>query len=526
FNGTTRTFSGTPLNGDVGTIMVKVTATDGSNTSASDEFTLTVANTNDAPTGSVIVSGTPAAGQTLTAVTSTLADVDGIGTLTHQWYSNGSMISGENASTYLLSAGDAGHRIFDQVSYTDLRLTPEHINSNVFFFAEAADNTNYTENLGDLGGTIITGSGNDSITGGAGFDSISGGAGNDTLLGGSGNDTLNGGSGNDTLNGGTGTDSLDGGSGNDSLTGGDGSDTLYGAGGDDSVDGGDGDDRIIGGDGAGNDTYNGNTGSDTVVYTSATAGIVVNLATGTATSIAGGDAAGIGNDTLIAIENIVAGDYGDQLVGNASANTITGGKGNDTITGGDGSDTVIFSGNYSDYLVSYNSGTLIYTIQDTTSGRDGTDSVTGVEHFQFLNGTRDDIIAPTASGFSPSASASGVVVDSNILITFSENVLYSGTGVVLHETSASGTAVTATVSASGLTLTIDPTGSLHEGTNYYVTFTGNAVHDLAGNAYTDYANYHFSTVDAAVAASADDRPSPGEGVVGVAGLYLLAFLFF
>src|SRR6185436_2318024 len=46
FNAATRTFSGTPLNGDVGTISVRVTATDGASASVSDTFDLTVANTN------------------------------------------------------------------------------------------------------------------------------------------------------------------------------------------------------------------------------------------------------------------------------------------------------------------------------------------------------------------------------------------------------------------------------------------------------------------------------------------------
>lgn len=49
FNAETRAFSGLPLNGDVGAIRIKVTATDGSEASASDTFTLTVLNTNDAP---------------------------------------------------------------------------------------------------------------------------------------------------------------------------------------------------------------------------------------------------------------------------------------------------------------------------------------------------------------------------------------------------------------------------------------------------------------------------------------------
>ncbi|MCA5919745.1 putative Ig domain-containing protein [Pectobacterium brasiliense] len=49
FNPATGTFSGTPGNGDVGTLVIRVTATDGSNTSVSTSFGLTVTNVNDAP---------------------------------------------------------------------------------------------------------------------------------------------------------------------------------------------------------------------------------------------------------------------------------------------------------------------------------------------------------------------------------------------------------------------------------------------------------------------------------------------
>ena len=50
FDAASRTFSGTPLNGDVGAIDITVMATDGSSATATDTFTLTVTNTNDAPT--------------------------------------------------------------------------------------------------------------------------------------------------------------------------------------------------------------------------------------------------------------------------------------------------------------------------------------------------------------------------------------------------------------------------------------------------------------------------------------------
>ncbi|MDD2052326.1 DUF4347 domain-containing protein [Pseudomonas putida] len=50
FNATTRTFSGTPDNGDVGPLTIVVTASDGHGGTVTDDFTLTVANLNDAPT--------------------------------------------------------------------------------------------------------------------------------------------------------------------------------------------------------------------------------------------------------------------------------------------------------------------------------------------------------------------------------------------------------------------------------------------------------------------------------------------
>ncbi|MEN9317268.1 MAG: hypothetical protein RIS35_3661, partial [Pseudomonadota bacterium] len=50
FTPATRTFSGTPANGDVGAVSVKVTATDSAGSTVTDTFSITVANVNDAPT--------------------------------------------------------------------------------------------------------------------------------------------------------------------------------------------------------------------------------------------------------------------------------------------------------------------------------------------------------------------------------------------------------------------------------------------------------------------------------------------
>ena len=127
FNAATRTVSGTPLNGDVGTVSVTVTASDGS-LSASETFAITVANSNDAPTGSLTISGTPSEGQTLTAVSS-LTDDDGLGTLAYQWNAGGAAIAGATGITYRLTQTEVGTAITVTAAYTDGRGTAESVTS-------------------------------------------------------------------------------------------------------------------------------------------------------------------------------------------------------------------------------------------------------------------------------------------------------------------------------------------------------------------------------------------------------------
>ncbi len=50
FNSATRTFSGTPANGNVGSVIIDVIASDGKGGTVTDTFNIVVANTNDAPT--------------------------------------------------------------------------------------------------------------------------------------------------------------------------------------------------------------------------------------------------------------------------------------------------------------------------------------------------------------------------------------------------------------------------------------------------------------------------------------------
>ncbi len=97
------------------------------------------------------------------------------------------------------------------------------------------------------------------------------------------------------------------------------------------------------------------------------------------------------------IDNATGGSGNDIIIGNAIANvlkggagndTITGGGGNDTIDGGAGTDTAVYSGNKANYAITYNTVTQTLTLVDQRSGSpDGTDTVSGVEYFQFADGT-------------------------------------------------------------------------------------------------------------------------------------------
>ncbi|MFJ7798854.1 beta strand repeat-containing protein, partial [Pseudomonas sp. NPDC096950] len=114
---------------------------------------------------------------------------------------------------------------------------------------------------------------------------------------------------------------INGTSGTDTLVGTTAADELYGFAGNDSLSGGEGNDLLDGGAGA--DVLNGGNGIDTASYANSTAGVTVNLVTGTGL---GGDAQG---DTLTSIETVIGSAYNDTLTAQTSGHTLNGGAGDD-----------------------------------------------------------------------------------------------------------------------------------------------------------------------------------------------------
>jgi Ca2+-binding RTX toxin-like protein len=253
----------------------------------------------------------------------------------------------------------------------------------------------------------------DTLKGTTGNNSLYGGAGDDLIIATSGTDTYNGGAGSDTVSyasltsaivanlttgsaTGSSTDVLIsienvvGTSLADTLTGDLHNNTLSGGAGNDTLIGGGGIDTLIGG--LGNDRLDGSGGIATASYADATAAVIANLATGTATG-------GAGSDTLVSITNIIGSNFADTITAGSLGHVLYGGGGADTLIGGSSSDTLyggtdantlsgsvdkLIGGAGNDILVFDNLGTTL--IGGVSLGAD-----TGTDTMQLWGGINPDI---------------------------------------------------------------------------------------------------------------------------------------
>ncbi|MGE4237665.1 putative Ig domain-containing protein [Hydrogenophaga sp.] len=323
FDPVTGTLSGSPGNEDVGVLDLQITAVLNETQSATQQFTLEVHNTNDAPELSALVDVQVTVGQPLTWSLSAAAvqDVD-VGD------SHSVMVETADASplpawltfdpvTGELSGqpggGDTGQltlrvTVTDSAGATAERLFTLHVNPE-----------------------------QEGIHGTAFDDEMVGSMGNDVMYGGDGNDTFYALDGDDVIYGGDGNDFMEGGAGRDTLVGGAGDDTYWAIEPDDVIvehEGGGHDRVIIFGDGGtldvaqfddqieavtavGFDTVVGTTGGDEIEVFSDEGGTVVE--------------AGLGDDTLGGESqyDVLRGGEGSDLI--RAAGTMDGGAGNDTL---------------------------------------------------------------------------------------------------------------------------------------------------------------------------------------------------
>jgi len=394
FNAATRTFSGTPLNTNVGTINIKVIATDGSNASASDIFAITVAGSGAggvlfSTAGNDILTGTASLTDTVSYVAATAPVTVSLAITTQQntigagldTITNVENLTGSNFNDTL--TGNTGANVLDGGLGAD-QLTGGTGNDTYI-----VDNTgdvitetstggidtvatdinlaglaSYVENLILLGSSALNGIGNtlaNTLTGNSADNLLDGGAGSDTLKGGFGNDSYvvqiatdviveNAGEGTDSVSSSvthtlsanvenltlTGALAIDG-TGNglaNVMTGNSAANILDGGAGNDTINGGAGADTMIGG--LGNDNYTVDNIGDAITENLSEGTDIVN------SSVTYTLAANVENLTLtgtLAIDG-TGNNLANVMTGNSAANILDGGAGNDTINGGLGNNTL------------------------------------------------------------------------------------------------------------------------------------------------------------------------------------------
>lgn len=266
----------------------------------------------------------------------------------------GGLSLGGVASTGVHLNVDGGNDILDGGAGTDQAIL--FYNDRVASIA--FDNTNSaavnTIWVGGVASGSVTNVERVTFHGGQGADTISSGGGNDFLWGLGGADILDGGAGVDgaiyddktqsvvvTLNGATDAVVTVGGVAEDTLRNienvfsGSGADSLTGNAGGNVLSGGAGDDLLAGRGGA--DLLNGEEGVDTISFDDKVDAVEIML-TGAVNTIA--YVAGVAEDTVRNVENVIGGHGDDLLVGDGVANALTGGDGADILDGAGGGDVL------------------------------------------------------------------------------------------------------------------------------------------------------------------------------------------
>lgn len=206
----------------------------------------------------------------------------------------------------------------------------------------------------------------------------------------------------------------------------------------------------------------------------------------------------VGTDIVLTFdENVTA------FAGNIILTDTTDGSDNRTIPIGDAQVSIVGSTVTIDPTPILEQGQTYEVTIDNGVLRDGNNNdFAGIGAGDYSFSTEIDLVNPTLTSLTPNDNTIQVARNSNIVLTFDENIVLSGT-ITLTDTddatgNASYTAASPEVTVSGNTITINPSSNLEYAENYEVTYPAGAIEDLVGNSITAALNSgdaNFKTVD-------------------------------
>ena len=150
-------------------------------------------------------------------------------------------------------------------------------------------------------------------------------------------------------------------------------------------------------------------------------------------------------------------------------------------------------------------------------------SYAGINDKTSLNFTTADVNAPTLSSSTPADEATGIAVDTNIVLNFNEAVDAESGNIIIYKSSDDSQVESIPVGdakvsgSSSTTITINPLTSLDGSTAYYVQVAATAFDDSSSNSYagiSDATTLNFTTAD--IGAPTLSSSTPADGATGIA----------
>ena len=150
-------------------------------------------------------------------------------------------------------------------------------------------------------------------------------------------------------------------------------------------------------------------------------------------------------------------------------------------------------------------------------------SYAGINDKTSLNFTTADVNAPTLSSSTPADEATGIAVDTNIVLNFNEAVDAESGNIIIYKSSDDSQVESIPVGdakvsgSSSTTITINPSTSLNGSTAYYVHVAATAFDDSSSNSYagiSDATTLNFTTAD--IGAPTLSSSTPADGATGIA----------
>jgi photosystem II stability/assembly factor-like uncharacterized protein/methionine-rich copper-binding protein CopC len=150
---------------------------------------------------------------------------------------------------------------------------------------------------------------------------------------------------------------------------------------------------------------------------------------------------------------------------------------------------------FTDYYVEISAGAFKDLANNNFEG------ISGSAEWQFK--TIQDNIAPVLQSFTPTNNATNVALETNLTLTFDENIQKGSGNLLINKLSDNSTIATINlggneVTINGATATINPTNNLPASTQVYVLIPSGGFKDLAGNNYAGISintTWRFTTLD-------------------------------